>query len=109
MTDIDRNAEIQIRRDDENLLVVLQLAGFVSEHWVRRYTTLARAHDLHVSVRARAEDCTITLKLYADIGRAEAIAALDRARKLTTEMEAADRAATETDAAMQEWWSHQRP
>ncbi len=109
MTDVDPNAEIQIRRDDENLLVVLPLAGPVSQHWVRRYTTLASAHDLPVSVRARAEDCTITLKLSPDIGRAEAIAALDRARKLTTEVEAADRAATETDAAIREWWSHQRP
>ena len=109
MTDVDPNAEIQIRRDDENLLVVLPLAGPVSQHWVRRYTTLARAHDLPVSVRARAEDCTITLKLSPDIGRAEAIAALDRARKLTAEVEAADRAATETDAAIQEWWTHQRP
>ena len=109
MTDVDPYAEIQIKRDDENLLVMLPLAGPVSQHWVRRYTTLARAHDLPVSVRGRAEDCTITLKLSPDIGRAEVIAALDRARKLTAEVEAADRAAAETDAAIQEWWTHQRP
>jgi hypothetical protein len=109
MTDVDPNAEIQIRRDDESLLVVLPLTGPVSQHWVRRYTTLARAHDLNVSVRARAENGTITVKLPPDIGHAEVIAALDRARKLTAEVKAADRAAAETDAAIQEWWTHQRP
>jgi hypothetical protein len=111
MTDIDPRTDIGIAYKDDDLIVMIPLAGKVTEMWRQRYDALARAGDLHaqtdefngstrirlaVSARARGEDVTMML---------------DAARAVIAEVDAVDQSPADSrspEAIARRWWAHQQ-
>ena len=97
MTDIDPRSDIELSTADWQVMVRVPLAGQVSSEWLRCYQRLARATGVPVQAQAHPDRAWIVVSVPAD-GNQKEVAALDAARALIAEADAAGRAPSTAQA-----------
>ena len=124
MTDIDRAADIEIGRGFAQVTIRIPLTGLVSQEWLSVYNSLAHKWIAHsgnenafprrgegvLEAQGEPDRSWIVIRLPAALDRAVVQSVLDAARETIAEVDAAQQApqAAETEAAVREWWAHQR-
>jgi hypothetical protein len=108
MTDIDPQADIELRRADGRLTVRVPLAGPVTSDWLRCYQKLAVTKELPVQAQALRNRAWIVVSVPAGSGQREVTAMLDAARALIADADcAAGRppGTADAEASVRDWWS----
>jgi hypothetical protein len=112
MTEIDLQAEIGLSYHDDDLHVVIPLAGRVTQMWCQRYEALARAKDVRAMVREKRDGpARLYLTVPAKATGSEVAAMLDLARALIAEADAVDQSPAASDspeAVVRTWWASQQ-
>jgi len=110
MTDIDPEADIEFHSVDGHVTVRVPLAGLVTSEWLGCYQELARATDVPAQAQARRGRAWIVVRVPASSDEGEVVAALDAARALIAEADAAERppATAEAEAIVRQWWARRR-
>ena len=91
MTDIDPEADIEFHSADGHVTVRIPLAGLVNSDWLGCYQKLARATEVPARAHAHGDRAWIVVRLPASSDDGEVVAALDAARALIAEADAAER------------------
>ena len=110
MTDVDPEADLEVRFAGEHVTVKVPLAGPVTGEWLQDYQKLALAAE----VRAQAGTCDdrawiiVTMPASSDPGKVAAT--LDAARVLIADADAAERppATAKAAASVRDWWARSR-
>jgi hypothetical protein len=112
MTEIDLQAEIGLSYHDDDLHVVIPLAGRVTHMWCQRYEALARAKDVRAMVREKQDGpARLYLTVPAKTTGSDVTAMLDLARALIAEADAVDQSPAASDspeAVVRKWWASQQ-
>jgi hypothetical protein len=111
MTDIDAAADIEINRSFAQVTARIPLAGHVSQEWLTAYRSLAHKRDgLTAEAVDHPDRSWIVVRVPATTDNAKIQAALNAARGLISEADAAERApqTAETEAVVRKWWARQR-
>jgi hypothetical protein len=111
MTDIDSRTDIGIVYDDDDLIVVIPLAGEVTEFWRQRYEALTRARGLRAQARERKGSTVIRLAVPVRTEGEDVLKMLDAARALITEADDVDHspdASNAPEAIARRWWARQQ-
>ena len=107
MTDIDTQADIELHSGDGQVTVSVPLAGAVTGEWLRCYQQLALATKLPAAVQARQDRAWMVVSVPATSDQGEVTAAMDAARALIAEADAAERspANAKVEASVRAWWA----
>jgi len=107
MTDIDPEADIEFHSADGHVTVRIPLAGPVTSDWLGCYQKLARATEVPAQAQAHRDRAWIVVRLPASSDDGEVVAALDAARALIAEADAAERpsASVKAEAGVRDWWA----
>jgi hypothetical protein len=110
MTDIDPQADIELRPANEHVTVRIPLAGQVSGEWLRCYQELALATRVPVQAQSHDERAWIVVSVPASSNQGQVAATMDAARALIAEADAAARlpATAEAEASIRGWWAERR-
>jgi hypothetical protein len=111
MTDIDPRSDIRIAYSDDDLIVVIPLAGEVTERWSRRYEALARAKGMRASAHNRDGSAQIHLAVPLRAEGEDVLRMLDAARSLMAEADAVEQtpaASNSLEAIARRWWARQQ-
>ena len=109
MTDIDPQADIELRPADERVTVRVPLAGPVTGEWLQCYQQLALAAKVPAQAQAHDERAWIVVSVPAGSDQGEVMATMDAACALIAEADAAARApATKAEASVRDWWARRR-
>jgi hypothetical protein len=108
MTDIDPRADIEIAYREDDLMIVIPLAGEVTDMWCRRYGSLARAKG----VRAQAYTPRfIHLTVPVQTESEDVLKMLDATRSLIAEADAVVLSPTDSNSPetiARRWWARQQ-
>ncbi|HJY69761.1 MAG TPA: hypothetical protein VJ254_23815 [Streptosporangiaceae bacterium] len=110
MTDIDPQADLEVRFAGEHMTVKVPLAGPVTREWLQDYQKLALAAE----VRAQAGRCDdrawIIVTMPASSDQGKVAATLDAARVLIADADATERppATAKAEASVRDWWARRR-
>jgi hypothetical protein len=107
MTDIDRQADIEIYPADDYVTVRVPVAGPVNGQWLRSYQDLARTAEVPVQAEARHDRIWIVVHLPSSSDQGQVVATLDAAWALMAEADAAERPST-AEATVRDWWAGRR-
>ena len=107
MTDIDTQADIELHSADGHVTVSVPLAGAVTGEWLRCYQQLALATKMPAAVQARQDRAWMVVSVPATSDQGEVAAAMDAARALIAEADAAERspANAKVEASVRAWWA----
>jgi hypothetical protein len=107
MTDIDTQADIELHSVDGHVTVSVPLAGAVTGEWLRCYQQLALATKMPAAVQARQDRAWMVVSVPATSDQGEVAAAMDAARALIAEADAAERspANAKVEASVRDWWA----
>jgi uncharacterized membrane protein len=107
MTDIDSQADIELHSSDGHVTVSVPLAGAVTGEWLRCYQQLALATKMPAAVQARRDRAWMVVSVPATSDQGEVAAAMDAARALIAEADAAERspANAKVEASVRHWWA----
>jgi hypothetical protein len=107
MTDIDPQADIELHSRDGHVTVSVPLAGPVTGEWLRCYQQLALATKMPADVQARQDRAWMVVSVPATSDQGEVAAAMDAARALIAEADAAERspANAKVEASVRHWWA----
>jgi uncharacterized membrane protein len=107
MTDIDTQADIELHSSDGHVTVSVPLTGAVTGEWLRCYQQLALATKLPAAVQARQDRAWMVVSVPATSDQGEVAAAMDAARALIAEADAAERspASAKVEASVRDWWA----
>jgi hypothetical protein len=107
MTDIDPQADIELHSTDGRVTVSVPLAGAVTAEWLRCYQQLALATKMPVHVQARHDRAWMVVSVPATSDQGEVAAAMDAARALIAEADAAERSpvTAKVEASVRDWWA----
>jgi hypothetical protein len=111
MTDIDPRTDIGIAYKDDDLIVVIPLAGEVTEMWRQRYEALARAGDLHAQTEEFKGSTRIRVAVPVRAEGEYVAKMLDAARALIAEADAVDQSPADSrspEAVARRWWARQQ-
>ena len=110
MTDIDPEADIEFHSADGHVKVRMPLAGLVTSDWLGCYQKLARATEVPAQAQAHRDRAWIVVRLPDSSDDGEVVAALDAARALIAEADAAERspATAKAEAVVRQWWAGRR-
>jgi len=111
MTDIDPRSDIGISYQEDDLIVLIPLAGEVTEVWCRRYAALARAKGMHAQAYQRDGPTLIHLAVPVRTESEDVLKMLDTARSLIAETDTVERspaAANSPEAIARRWWARQQ-
>jgi uncharacterized membrane protein len=107
MTDIDRQADIEIYPTDDYVTVRVPVAGPVNGQWLRSYQSLALAAEVPVQAEAHHDRIWIVVHLPSSGDQGQVVATLDAAWALMADADAADRPST-AEATVRDWWAGRR-
>jgi hypothetical protein len=107
MTDIDPQADIELHSTDGHVTVSVPLAGAVTGEWLRCYQQLALATKMPADVQARHDRAWMVVNVPATSDQGEVAAAMDAARALIAEADAAERSpvTAKVEASVRDWWA----
>jgi hypothetical protein len=107
MTDIDPQADIELNSTDGHVTVSVPLAGTVTGEWLRCYQQLALATKMPAAVQARHDRAWMVVSVPATSDEGEVAAAMDAARALIAEADAAERSpvTAKVEASVRDWWA----
>ncbi len=107
MTDIDPQADIELHSADGHVTVSVPLAGAVTGEWLRCYQQLALATKMPAAVQARQDRFWMVVSVPATSDQGEVAAAMDAARALIAEADAAERSpgTAKVEASVRDWWA----
>lgn len=107
MTDIDPQADIELHSTDGHVTVSVPLAGAVTGEWLRCYQQLALATKMPADVQARHDRAWMVVSLPATSDQGDVAAAMDAARGLIAEADAAGRSpvTAKVEASVRDWWA----
>ncbi len=89
------------------MTVSVPLAGAVTGEWLRCYQQLALASEMSAAVQARQDRAWMVVSVPATSDQGEVAAAMDAARALIAEADAAERspANAKVEASVRAWWA----
>jgi hypothetical protein len=108
MTDIDPQADIELRSADGHVTVAVPLAGAVTGEWLGCYQELALAAQVPVQAQARQDRAWIVVSVPVTSDGREVTATMDAARALLADADAAAERPTATakvEASARDWWA----
>ena len=111
MTDIDPRTDIELFYEDDDLTVVIPLAGEVTDVWRRRYEALARAKGMRAQAYQRNGSTLIQLAVPVRTEGEDVLKMLDAARALIAEADAVEQspaASSSPEAIVRRWWAAQQ-
>ena len=111
MTDIDLHANIVTSYQDDDLMVIIPLAGEVTLMWCRRYDALARAKGIRAQSYNREGSALIHLAIPVRTEDEDVLKMLDAARDSIAEADAAEQtspASHSPEAIARLWWARQQ-
>jgi len=111
MTDIDPRSDIGIAYADDDLIVMITLAGEVTEMWRRRYEALARAKGLRAQILEREGSAVLHLAVPVRTEGEDVLKMLDAARSLIADADAVGQSPAASDspeAIARRWWARQQ-
>ncbi len=112
MADIDSRSDINTAYVDDDLMVMIPLAGEITRMWVRRYEALARADGLRARIIEGKDSPTIiNLAVPVRTEGEDVLKMLDAARALIGEADAVDQSPTTSNSAeaiARQWWARQQ-
>jgi hypothetical protein len=111
MTNIDPRADIEIFYDNDDLIVVIPLAGEVTAMWRRRYAALARVKGLRAQADERKGSTLIHLAVPVRTEGEDVLKMLDAARALIAETDVVGQspaASNSPEAIARRWWASQQ-
>ena len=110
MTDIDPQADLEVRFAGENMTVKVPLAGPVTGEWLQYYQKLALAAEVRAQAETHRDRAWIIVTVPAGSDQREVTATLDAARALIADADAAERppATVNAEASVRDWWARSR-
>jgi hypothetical protein len=111
MTDIDRRSDIRTVYSEDDLIVLIPLAGEVTERWSRRYEALARAKGMRAKPYNRDGCARIHLAVPLRAEGEDVLKMLDAARSLISEADAVEQSpapSNSPEAIATRWWARQQ-
>jgi hypothetical protein len=110
MTDIDPQADLEIRFADEHVTVKVPLAGPVTGEWLQDYQKLALAAEVRAQAGTCDDQAWIIVTMPASSDQGKVAATLDAARVLIADADAAERppATANAEAGVRDWWARRR-
>jgi len=110
MTDIDPQADLEIRFTGEHVTVKVPLAGPVTGEWLEDYQELALAAEVRALAETRDGRAWIIVTMPASSDQGKVSATLDAARILIADADAAERppATAKAEASVRDWWARRR-
>jgi hypothetical protein len=108
MTDIDRQADIEVRPAGEHVTVRVPLARPVTGEWLQNYQKLALAAEVRAQAETHHDRAWIIVTVPASSDQGEVAATMDAARALIAEADAAAErlpAAVKVEASVRDWWA----
>lgn len=109
MTDIDPQADIEVRSADGRVMVRVPLAGPVTGEWLRCYQKLALASGMSVQAQAHHDRAWIVVSVPAGSNQREVAATLDAARALIADADAErPPVMAAAEASVRDWWAGRR-
>jgi hypothetical protein len=109
MTDIDPQADIEVRSADGRVMVRVPLAGPVTGEWLRCYQKLALASGVSVQAQAHHDRAWIVVSVPAGSNQREVAATLDAARALIADADAErPPVMAAAEASVRDWWAGRR-
>ena len=108
MTDIDPEADIDLRRSRAHVVARLPLSASVSAEWIRCYQRLAQAMDVPVRAEAGPQRAWIVVRVPAGNSDAEVAETMDAARALLAHADGATaggHATADVEATIRDWWT----
>ena len=107
MTDIDRQADLEVHFAGEHMTVKVPLAGPVTGEWLDCYQKLALAAEVRAQAGTHHDRAWIIVTVPASSDQGEVAATLDAARALIAEADAAERpsASVKAEAGVRDWWA----
>jgi uncharacterized membrane protein len=111
MTDFDPRADIELHSADGHVTVRVPLAGEVTGEWLGCYQQLALAALVPVQAQARHDRAWIVVDVPAGSNDGEVAAAMEAARALIAEADAAAEpppATAKVEASVRAWWAGRR-
>ena len=114
MPDADRNADIQVQRATDQVVVRIPLAGRASEHWLALYRKLA--HEFHpgrmLDAEAGNDRTWVIVRVPNDWQGAQLEQTLDAVSTMIKEATAMDQqsgtAQAQAEATIRAWWAQQQ-
>lgn len=110
MTDVDPRSDIGFAYVDDDLIVMITLAGEVTEMWRQRYEALARAKGLRAQMYEREGSTVLHLAVPVRTEGEDMLKMLDTARALIADADAVDQspnACNSPEAIAKLWWARQ--
>jgi hypothetical protein len=111
MTNIDPRTDIGFFYQEGDLIVMIPLAGEVTETWRRRYEALARAKGMRAQAYNRDGPALIHLAVQVQTEGEDMLKMLDTARSLIAEADAVEQspaASSSPEAVARRWWARQQ-
>lgn len=111
MTDINPRSDIRTAYVDDDLIVVLPLAGKVTEMWRQRYEALARAKGLQAHITEEKGSTDIHLAVPVRTEGEAVLKMLDTARALIADADAVEQSpatSNSPEAVARRWWARQQ-
>jgi hypothetical protein len=111
MTDIDPDADIELRAVDDVVSAGIPLAGDLTPDWLERYQRLARASGVPAHAEARVAGSVIVVSLPVRSSHGEIARTMDAARALIPVADAAGRdrqLEVTAEAGVADWWERRR-
>ena len=107
MTDIDRQADLEVHFAGEHMTVRLPLAGPVTGEWLQHYQKLAVAAEVRAQAGTDHDRAWIIVTVPASSDQGKVAATLDAARALIAKSDAAERppATVKAEAGVRDWWA----
>ena len=107
MTDIDRQADLEVHFAGEHMTVKVPLAGPVTGEWLQCYQKLALATEVRAQAETHHDRAWIIVTVPGSSDQGEVAATLDAARALIAEADAAERppASVKAEAGVRDWWA----
>jgi hypothetical protein len=106
MTDIDPQADIEVRSADGRVMVRVPLAGPVTGEWLRCYQKLALASGMSAQAQAHHDRAWIVVSVPTGSNQREVAATLDAARALIADADAErPPVMAAVEASVRDWWA----